>query len=83
VYPVLAKVSADFIARADPREVDEIFEVPLEFLLNPDNAKPIEIEYRGKNRTIIEFQYGQYRIWGATASMLVNFRKRIEQAGME
>ncbi|MGH8109671.1 MAG: CoA pyrophosphatase [Arenimonas sp.] len=79
VYPVVAKVSADFIPKADPSEVDEIFEVPLEFMLNPDHAKPIEIEYRGKNRTIIEFQYKQYRIWGATASILVNFRKRIEQ----
>lgn len=80
VYPVVAKVSADYIAKADPNEVDEIFETPLEFVLNPNNAKPIEIEYRGMNRTIIEFQYQQYRIWGATASMLVNFRKRIEQA---
>jgi 8-oxo-dGTP pyrophosphatase MutT (NUDIX family) len=80
VYPVVARVSADFVPLADPNEVDEIFEVPLEFVLNLNNAKPIEIEYRGRNRTIIEFQYEHYRIWGATASMLVNFRKRIEQA---
>lgn len=79
VYPVVAKVSADFVPKADPGEVDEIFEVPLAFVLNAANAKPIEIEYRGKSRTIIEFQYKQYRIWGATASILVNFRKRIEQ----
>ena len=79
VYPVVARVSADFIPKADPSEVDEIFEAPLEFVLDPENAKPIEIEYRGKSRTIIEFQYKQYRIWGATASILVNFRKRIEQ----
>ena len=80
VYPVVAKVSADFIPQADPREVDEIFEAPLEFVLDPKNARSIEIEYLGKSRTIIEFQYEHYRIWGATASMLVNFRKRIEQA---
>ena len=79
VYPVVAKVSADFVPIADPSEVDEIFEVPLEFALNSANAKPIEIEYRGKSRTIIEFQYKHYRIWGATASILVNFRKRLEQ----
>ena len=78
VYPVVAKVSAEYIAKADPNEVDEIFEVPLEFVLNPGNAKLIEIEYRGKHRGIIEFQYQQYRIWGATASMLVNFRKLLE-----
>lgn len=81
VYPVVAKVSADFIPQADPNEVDEIFEAPLEFVLDSKNARAIEIEYLGKSRTIIEFQYEQYRIWGATASMLVNFRKRIEQAG--
>ncbi|MEO6172104.1 MAG: CoA pyrophosphatase [Arenimonas sp.] len=80
VYPVVARVSANFVPHADPNEVDEIFEVPLDFLLDSNNAKPIEIEYRGRNRTIIEFQYEHYRIWGATASMLVNFRKRIEQA---
>ncbi len=80
VYPVVAKVSADFIPQADPSEVDEIFEAPLEFVLDSKNARSIEIEYLGKSRTIIEFQYEQYRIWGATASMLVNFRKRIEQA---
>lgn len=80
VYPVVAKISTDFVPQADPNEVDEVFETPLEFLLNRKNAKPIEIEYRGRNRTIIEFQYQQYRIWGATASMLVNFRKRLEKS---
>lgn len=80
VYPVLAKVSDDYVPKADPSEVDEIFEVPLEFVLDPKNAKPIEIEYRGRNRTIIEFQYREYRIWGATASILVNLAKRIGQA---
>ncbi|MGH8500672.1 MAG: NUDIX hydrolase, partial [Methylococcales bacterium] len=34
VYPVVASVSADFVAQADPNEVDEIFEVPLEFVMN-------------------------------------------------
>jgi 8-oxo-dGTP pyrophosphatase MutT (NUDIX family) len=77
VYPVVATISADFVAKADPGEVDEVFEVPLNFLLNADNVRPFEVEYRGKLRTIIEFNYLQYRIWGATASMLVNLQNRL------
>jgi 8-oxo-dGTP pyrophosphatase MutT (NUDIX family) len=77
VYPVVAKVSAAYSPLADANEVDEIFETPLDFVLNPDNVKFIDIEYRGKLRAITEFQYQQYRIWGATASMLLNFQRRL------
>jgi 8-oxo-dGTP pyrophosphatase MutT (NUDIX family) len=77
VYPVVATISSNFIAKADPGEVDEVFEVPLNFLLNAKNVRSFEVEYRGKLRSILEFQYQQYRIWGATASMLVNLQNRL------
>jgi 8-oxo-dGTP pyrophosphatase MutT (NUDIX family) len=77
VYPVVANISSEFVAQADPNEVDEVFEVPMSFLLNPDNVQHVEVEYRGKIRKILEFRYQQYRIWGATASMLVNFQERL------
>jgi 8-oxo-dGTP pyrophosphatase MutT (NUDIX family) len=80
VYPVVARISAEFIAKPDPNEVDEVFEVPLDFLLNAVNVRSFEVEYRGKMRQILEFQYLNYRIWGATASMLVNLQKRLQQA---
>ncbi len=77
VYPIVAKVSAAYSPQADINEVDEIFETPLDFVLNPENVKFIDIEYRGKLRAITEFQYEQYRIWGATASMFLNFQRRL------
>lgn len=77
VYPIVAKVSAAYSPQADINEVDEIFETPLDFVLNPENVKFIDIEYRGKLRAITEFQYQQYRIWGATASMFLNFQRRL------
>jgi 8-oxo-dGTP pyrophosphatase MutT (NUDIX family) len=77
VYPVVANISTAFVAQADPNEVDEVFEVPLAFLLNPANARTFEVDYRGKSRQLIEFQYQHYRIWGATASMLVNLQQRL------
>lgn len=80
VFPVVAHVHGDFVARRDPSEVDEVFEVPLSFLLDPGNARQFEVDYRGRKRSLVEIQYRGYRIWGATAAMLVNLRERLETA---
>ncbi|MFC4727213.1 NUDIX hydrolase [Coralloluteibacterium thermophilus] len=80
VFPVVARVSPDFVPAIDPREVDELFEVPLSFLLDPANAHAAQIEWKGRPRRVVEFQWGGYRIWGATAAMLVNLRMRLEAA---
>ena len=79
VYPVVARVSGAYLPRLDPSEVAEAFEVPLEFLLDPGNAHAVEVDWQGRRRCIHEFSFGGHRIWGATASMLVNFRRRLEQ----
>lgn len=78
VYPLVARIDAAFAPRPDPGEVDEVFEVPFDFLMQPANARSLEVDYRGGRRVLVEFQYAQYRIWGATAAMLVNLRKRLE-----
>jgi 8-oxo-dGTP pyrophosphatase MutT (NUDIX family) len=80
VFPVVAQVSLDYEPLIDPGEVAEAFEVPLDFLLDPANEQRTEVEYLGRKRPLIEFRYGDYRIWGATAAMLVNFRERLERA---
>jgi len=79
VYPVVAMVANGFSAIRDPGEVEEVFEVPLDFLLDPDHVRHLEVDYRGGKRRLVEFLYGEYRIWGATAAMLVNFRERLER----
>ena len=78
VYPVVAMIGEEFSAIRDPAEVDEVFEVPLAFLLDPDQVRHLEVDYRGSKRRLVEFRYQDYRIWGATAAMLVNFRERLE-----
>ena len=79
VFPVVAHIAQEFFPHPDPSEVDEVFEVPLAFLMEPDNARRIEVDYRGSTRSLLEFRYRHYRIWGATAAMLVNMRERLEQ----
>lgn len=80
VYPVVAAVSGAFVPLLQVSEVAEAFEVPLAFLLDPANVRELEVDWQGKRRKLLEFQYAQHRIWGATAAMLVNFRHRLEQA---
>ncbi|AJQ95914.1 CoA pyrophosphatase [Gynuella sunshinyii] len=53
-------------------EIDEIFTVPLEFFLT---TAPVftEIRQRLTGLRIPEYQYQQYRIWGLTAMIIVEF----------
>lgn len=80
VFPVVARIADDFQAVRDPGEVDEVFELPLDFLLDPANAGVLEVDYLGVSRRLVEFVHGRYRVWGATAAMLVNLRQRMEDA---
>lgn len=83
VLPLVAAVTPDYVARPDPREVAEVFEVPLDYLMSAANLRSVELDWRGRPRTVLEFVDrgvpGQ-RIWGATASILFNLRQRMEGA---
>lgn len=78
VFPLVARIDRAFAPVPDPREVDEVFEVPFDFLMQAGNARELQVDFRGARRAVVEFQYGGHRIWGATAAMLVNLRQRIE-----
>jgi 8-oxo-dGTP pyrophosphatase MutT (NUDIX family) len=78
VTPVVAWLDAAYKAQPDPHEVAEIFEVPLEFFLAPENLRRLSVEYRGRPREILEFAHIGPRIWGATATMLFNLVQRLE-----
>lgn len=78
VLPVVAAIDPRYVARPDPREVADVFEVPLAFLLDPANLDQRLVDFRGRPRRVLEFRYPAYRIWGATASILLNLRQRLE-----
>lgn len=80
VVPVVAALAPDYRATPDQREVAEVFEVPLEFLLDPANCEQVGAEYAGRVRHYWQFRFGPRLIWGATAAMLLNLRHRLERA---
>jgi len=60
--------------RPDPLEVEEIFEVPLAFLLDERNMQIAERDYDGTRIPVASFHHEGHRIWGATAGMIVALR---------
>ena len=79
VTPVVGIVSPPLELRALASEVDEIFEVPLAFLLDPANHQRRSREWQGSLRWFFVIHYGRHTIWGATAGMLVNLSRQLSQ----
>jgi len=77
VTPVLAIVPADVPLVASEAEVASVFEVPLDFLLDPANQVDASAEWRGRTRHYYEIRWQDHRIWGATAAMIVNLSRRL------
>lgn len=72
ITPVVAALSPGFTAVAEPAEVEEIFEVPLSFILDRSNHQKQSADYKGQTRYFYTMPYGRHYIWGATAAMLIN-----------
>ena len=70
VTPVVGWIEPPFELRPDPFEVEEVFEVPLEFFLDPANHQAHSREVDGRQRHFYAMPYEDYYIWGATAGMV-------------
>ncbi|MBX9590825.1 MAG: CoA pyrophosphatase [Hyphomonadaceae bacterium] len=77
ITPVVAFVGSGFSITLDPREVLEVFEVPLSFLMNEANHQQAAREWRGRQRSFYAMPYEGRHIWGATAGMLKNMHQRL------
>lgn len=80
VVPVVALVTPEFSLQPDPVEVADIFEVPLRFLMGPENHLLHSREWQGKSRSFYAMPYGERYIWGATAGMIKNLYDRMYAA---
>lgn len=81
ITPVVALVQPGFTLNPNPAEVAAVFEVPLEFLMNPAHHQRHVLEWQGIRREWFSMPYqdelGQRFIWGATAGMLRNFYRML------
>lgn len=80
VTPFVGLVQGDFVAVADPSEVDEVFEVPLDFVLDPANLQVHHRRWQGRLRQYYAIPYGPHYIWGATARIIKSLSDRLVKA---
>lgn len=71
--PVIMQLQTGFQLHADPSEVEEIFEVPLQILMNPQKHQLHQVSANdGSRRVYFAIPWGPYFIWGATAVLVRN-----------
>jgi 8-oxo-dGTP pyrophosphatase MutT (NUDIX family) len=77
ILPTLARIKPGFKLRINETEVDDAFEVPLVFLMNPANHQLHSKDFRGMERSYYAMPFAERYIWGATAGILRVLYERI------
>ena len=77
ILPTVARVTPGFTLGINASEVDDAFEVPLAFLMDPANHQLHSKQFRGMERLYYAMPYEERYIWGATAGILRVLYERI------
>jgi 8-oxo-dGTP pyrophosphatase MutT (NUDIX family) len=77
ILPTLARVKPGFTLKINEAEVDDAFEVPLAFLMDPKNHQLHSKDFRGITRSYYAMPFAERYIWGATAGILRVLYERI------
>jgi 8-oxo-dGTP pyrophosphatase MutT (NUDIX family) len=77
VTPVVGLIQPPLELVPDAREVDEVFEVPLAFILDPANHQRATRELNGRPVGYYLIEHHGRTIWGATAGMLINLYRML------
>lgn len=76
ITPVVAIVAPKFELRTNPAEVDDVFEVPLGFLMDAANHRQESRVFEGATRHYFTMPFGERFIWGVTAGILRTLYER-------
>jgi 8-oxo-dGTP pyrophosphatase MutT (NUDIX family) len=77
VAPLVALVEPSFALKVNRLEVDEVFETPFAFLMDPANHRLDEREWQGRRRQFYAMPHEGRYIWGATAGILRNLYEKL------
>ncbi|MFB2550627.1 CoA pyrophosphatase [Ensifer soli] len=77
ITPVLAVVRPGFDLRPNPAEVEQVFDVPLSFLMDPVNHARASSVWQGAERHYYTMPYDGRRIWGITAGIVRMLYERL------
>jgi len=82
LLPVVGLIRSDFVWKPDPREVSEVFTVPLSVATNHREYSHRNVRQGGRTVVISSLDWQGHKIWGITAAILLNFGKRMEETAL-
>ena len=77
ITPVLATIRTGFDLTPNPDEVEHVFQVPLAFLMDPQNHEEGVWASDGRNHKYYIMPYDGWRIWGITAGIIRSVYERL------
>ncbi|MBB3452171.1 8-oxo-dGTP pyrophosphatase MutT (NUDIX family) [Rhizobium sp. BK313] len=77
ITPILAVVKPGFELALNPTEVEDAFEVPLSFLMDPGHHVTDSMVWQGIERHFYRMPYGPRMIWGITAGIVRTLYERL------
>jgi 8-oxo-dGTP pyrophosphatase MutT (NUDIX family) len=77
VAPLVGLVEPSFALKVNKLEVEEVFETPFGFLMDPANHHLDEREWQGRRRKFYAMPHEGRYIWGATAGILRNLYEKL------
>ena len=77
ILPAVVRVEPRYALTLNQGEVADAFEVPLDFLMHPDNHQRHSRDWKGIQREYYAMPFGERYIWGVTAGILRNLWERL------
>jgi 8-oxo-dGTP pyrophosphatase MutT (NUDIX family) len=77
IVPTIGRVKPGFKLNLNVAEVDNVFEVPLAFVMDRANVQRHSRDWQGMTRHYYAITFGERYIWGVTAGILCNLYDRI------
>lgn len=78
ITPVVGAIRTMPALVPNPHEVEEVFQVPLDFFRDPMSGRVETREFRGKNREVWFYERGPHTVWGATAMIIRSLLERLK-----
>ncbi|MFT4861562.1 MAG: 8-oxo-dGTP pyrophosphatase MutT (NUDIX family) [Pseudohongiellaceae bacterium] len=79
ITPIVGLIDNDLVFTPSPDEVADIFQAPLELILDPQAYRHSTMFFESNERAILELMYEDYRIWGATAAILYHLANEVQK----
>lgn len=82
ITPVVAIIPPDLEIQANPTEVAQWFEAPVDFVFDAANHVVQAADWNGMRREYLDIQWQEHRIWGVTAAIIANLSRRLDWFGL-